>query len=68
MKHKRVKPDLLFYFFEKVKLLRVIEREYLRTQDSIKRLKVISLRYEIDTLIESIDNTVTPKKEQSLFK
>lgn len=68
MKHKRVKPDLLFYFFEKVKLLRKIEREYLRTQDSITRLKVISLRNEIDTLIESIDNTATPKKEHSLFK
>lgn len=68
MKHKRVKPDLLFYFFEKVKLLRQIEREYLRTSDSITRLKVISLRDEIDALIESIDNTVTPEKEQSLFK
>ena len=68
MKHKRVKPDLLFYFFEKVKLLRKIEREYLRTCDSIKRLDVISLRYEIDTLIESIDNTVTTQQQQELFK
>ena len=68
MKHKRVKPDLLFYFFEKVKLLRQIEREYLSTQDSITRLKVISLRDEIDALIDNIDNIVIPGKEQSLFK
>lgn len=68
MKHKRVKPDLLFYFFEKVKLLRQIEREYLRTSDSITRLKVISLRDEIDALIDNIENIVTPKKGQSLFK
>lgn len=68
MKHKRVKPDLLFYFFEKVKLLRQIEREYLSTQDSITRLRVISLRDEIDALIDNIDNIVIPGKEQSLFK
>ena len=68
MKHKRVKPDLLFYFFEKVKLLRQIEREYLSTQDSITRLKVISLRDEIDALIDNIDNIVIPGKEQGLFK
>lgn len=68
MKHKRVKPDLLFYFFEKVKLLRQIEREYLSTQDSITRLRVISLRDEIDALIDNIDNIVIPGKEQGLFK